>query len=246
MSEFAPHARPRPSSTPTPPNAAAPHSGQPESASVADEVVAAGPFGAWLARMRDSLRGDGGTDVPCGDCVGCCVSSYYIPVRPGDALARLRIPPAMLVRAAGQPPGSAMMKYKDDGLCPMLSDCKCTIYDVRPQTCRDYDCRIFAAAGFDAGGPDKHVINRRVRAWRFSYPTADDEASHRAVLAAARFIQTKRDAFPSNRAPTAATGIAVLAIKSYGVFLEAAASPANDAATALAIIEASRKFDAGG
>ncbi len=146
-----------------------------------DEVVAAGPFGAWLARMRDSLRGDGGTDVPCGDSCRCCVLVVlHSDPTEADALARLRIPPAMLVRAAGQPPGSAMMKYKDDGLCPMLNDCKCTIYDVRPQTCRDYDCRIFAAAGFDAaGGPDKHVINRRVRAWRFSYPTEVDEAAQR-------------------------------------------------------------------
>ncbi len=214
--------------------------------SPSDEVVAAGPFGDWLARMRDSLRGDGGTDVPCGSCVGCCVSSYYIPIRPRDAAARVRIPESLLVRATGQAPGSAMMKYKDDGLCPMLdSSSKCSIYEVRPQTCRDYDCRIFAAAGLVAGGPDKHVINRRVLAWRFTYPSAADEAAHRAVLAASAFIQAKRECFPSGRAPTASTGIAVLAIKSYGVFLDATTLPATDDATARAIVEASRKFDAG-
>jgi Fe-S-cluster containining protein len=173
------------------------------------------------------------------------VSSYYIPLRPRDAAARVRIPESLIVRAAGQAPGSAMMKYKEDGLCPMLDGGKCSIYEVRPQTCRDYDCRIFAAAGLDAGGPDKHVINRRVRAWRFTYPTEADAVAHRAVLAASTFIQSKRDCFPGGRAPTAATGIAVLAIKSYGVFLDGAVLPGTDEATAAAIVEASRKFDAG-
>ena len=209
-----------------------------------EEPVSAGPFGDWLARMRNSLRGEGGTDVPCGTCVGCCVSSYFIPIRPKDAAARVRIPADKLIRATGQPPGHAMMAYESNGLCPMLdASNKCRIYDVRPQTCRDYDCRIFAAAGLEAG-PAKPVINRRIRAWRFSYPTEADDAAHRAVRAAAEFIQAKREKFPGDRAPTAPTGIAVLAIKAYDVFLDA--PPDDDESTARAIVEASRKFDAAG
>lgn len=206
------------------------------------EIVAAGPFGSWLARMRDSLRGEGGTDVPCGTCVGCCVSSYYIPIRPRDAAARVHIPGAKLMRAAGQPPGHAMMAYESDGRCPMIDEANhCRIYEIRPQTCRDYDCRIFAAAGLEVGA-GKPVINQRIRAWRFTYSSEADYAAHRAVLAAAAFIQSRRECFPGERVPTAATGIAVLAIKAYGVFL---ARPESDEATALAIIEASRKFDRG-
>ena len=51
----------------------------------------------------------------------------------------------------------------------MLSCGNCTIYAQRPQTCLDYDCRVFAAAGIDAGGADKAVINRRVHEWRFRF-----------------------------------------------------------------------------
>lgn len=212
--------------------------------------IAAGFFGEWLTSMRAALRGHGGTDVPCGDCVGCCVSSYHIPIRPEDGAARSRIPAQLLVSAPGMAPGHQMMRYLENGLCPMLDDGKCTIYSVRPQTCRDYDCRIFAAAGIDAGGPDKEVINRRVRAWRFTYATEADRQAHEAVLAASTFIQTKRDCFPGGRAPTAPTGIAVLAIKSYAVFMAASSAAGEPARTAseiaAAIIDASRQFDADG
>ena len=193
--------------------------------------------------MRASLHGDAGTDVPCGDCVGCCVSSYYIPVRPQDWQARTSIPDEFLLTADGQPPGHYMMKYREDGTCPMLDHGQCSIYSQRPQTCRDYDCRIFAAAGLLPGGPEKRVINDRVTAWRFDYPEPADRIAHDAVLAAATFIREHRDAFPGGRAPTAPTGIAVLAVKSYRVFLEPRLPGAADIAQA--IIAESRRFDAG-
>lgn len=209
------------------------------------DEVAAGPFEQWLAQARASLLGDTGADVPCGDCVGCCVSSYHIPVRSTDSAALARIPSTWLISAAGMAPGQRMMGYRDDGTCPMLTDRKCTIYDDRPQTCRDYDCRIFAAAGIDAGDAEKDVINRRVRAWRFSYPTDADLQAHRAVLAAASFIQTKRGSFPGSRAPTAPTGIAVLALKVYSLFLNTGAGTdsRSDEDIARAVIQASRAFD---
>src|SRR5262245_34621751 len=183
-------------------------------------TVAAGPFGSWLSQMRASLRGDGGNDVPCGDCVGCCVSAYYIPLRQQDAAARARIPVTALVDARGQPAGQAMMGYRSDGTCHMLASGRCSIYEHRPQTCRDSDCRVFAAAGIDAGGPEKHVINRRVHAWRFTYPEPSDERAHRAVRDAATFIRERAADFPGGRGPTSPTGIAVLAIKAYAVFLD--------------------------
>ena len=212
-------------------------------AEIAHPVVA-GPFGQWLSQFRASLRGDGGTDVPCGECVGCCVSSYFIPIRPADSQARTRIPATHLMRASGSPPGQLVMGYLENGMCPMLSAGQCTIYEDRPQTCRDYDCRIFAAAGIDAGGPDKHVINQRVRHWRFTYSTEEDRRAHGAVLEAASFIRSKGNSFPGGRAPTAPTGIAVLAIKAYAVFLDPGVQGRSDEQTAVAIIEASRAFDA--
>jgi uncharacterized protein len=195
--------------------------------------------------MRLALRSDRGTNVPCGDCRGCCVSSYHIPIRVEDRAARVRVPQHWIVTASGR----LMMGFRDDGRCPMLGDDRtCTIYEFRPQACRDYDCRIFAAAGIDAGGADKVVINTRVHEWVFDYPTEEDRRTHEAVRAAATFIREKRDFFPGNRAPTAPTGIAVLAIKSYGVFLDAGAgeriAERSDEDIARAIVDASRAFDA--
>jgi Fe-S-cluster containining protein len=207
-------------------------------------TVPAGNFREWLAEARASLLSDVGSNVPCGDCVGCCVSSYYIPLRLQDRAARERIPASFIVQASGQPPDHAMMGYREDGTCPMLSAGKCTIYAHRPQTCRDYDCRIFAAAGMNAGGPDKHVINNRVNAWRFSYPTEEDRQAHDAVLSAAAFIREKKSCFPGGRAPTAPTGIAVLAIKTYTVFLDADWRSKSDTDIAMEIVKASGEFDA--
>src|SRR5688572_16095110 len=135
-----------------------------------ESIVAAGPFSDWLRKMRRSLKGNEGMDVPCGDCVGCCVSGYSLQLRPEDHKAAARIPATFVVSAAGFTKGNLTVRALENGLCPMLDDGKCSIYSVRPQTCLDYDCRIFAASGIDAGGEDKAVINKRVREWRFSYP----------------------------------------------------------------------------
>lgn len=125
----------------------------------------------------------------------------------------------------------------------MINAGKCSIYRERPQTCLDYDCRIFTAAGIDAGGADKAAINQRVREWRFTYPTPADTVAHGAVQSAASFIQERGTSFPG-RVPTAPTGIAVLAIKVYAVFLDPDIQARSDREIAGAIIDASREFDA--
>jgi len=208
------------------------------------DQVSAGAFCEWLAQARAALLGDGGSNVPCGDCVGCCVSSYYVPIRSHETHALEAVPREFLVDVPGAPRGDFMLGYSAEGRCPMLTKTGCSIYHARPQTCRDYDCRIFAAAGIDAGGAEKAAINKRVREWRFSYPTSDDERAHDAVLAAAAFIGEQRNAFPGSRAPTAPTGIAVLAIKVYAVFLDSKAATLTDSEIARAIIDASGRFDA--
>ena len=213
---------------------------------VDERTVAAGPFGDWLTQFRAALRGDQGSAVPCGDCTGCCISGYSIQLRPRDERALARIPANLLVRAPGFPRGHLTMPPRPDGVCPMLNAGKCSVYDDRPQTCLDYDCRIFAAAGLEAGGADKAVINLRVRQWRFTYPARADLEAHDAVLAASAFIRQKPASFPANTAPMAPTGIAVLAIKAYGVFLDTGVSGRSDAEIAAAIVETSRRFDAGG
>ena len=206
-------------------------------------TLSAGAFGAWLSQARAALHGDGGADVPCGDCVGCCVSSYHIPIRPTDRAARDAIPIQYLQRVSMRPDDPLMLGYLDDGLCPMLKQGRCSIYAQRPQTCRDYDCRVFAAAGIEAGDAAKRVINERVRAWRFNYATDVDRELHAAVRAAAAFIQSKREAFPQGCAPKASTGVAVLAIKTYEVFMTDL-SAKSDADIARALLDAAQAFDA--
>jgi Fe-S-cluster containining protein len=207
-------------------------------------MIDAGNFAQWLTAMLASLRGEAGTQVPCGDCVGCCVSSYHIALRPQDEHVVARVPAEHLLSAPNAPLGYRYMAYRDDGTCPMLLERRCSVYEHRPQTCRDYDCRVFTAAGIDSAGTGKRMINERIAAWRFSYATEKDRETHAAVQSAARFIVTHAARLPSVQFPTAPTGIAVLALKSYTVFLDAT-TPADDPMqTAQAIIAASREFDA--
>jgi Fe-S-cluster containining protein len=110
----------------------------------------AGAFGAWLTAMIGVLREERSAEVPCDGCVGCCVSSYPIPLRPTDQVALAEVPVRFLRLPVHA--GNATMGFHEDGSCPMLAAGRCTIYADRPQTCRDYDCRIYAAAGLVPDG----------------------------------------------------------------------------------------------
>jgi hypothetical protein len=207
-----------------------------------EDEIPAGNFLAWLERFRASLLGNEGSEVPCGECRGCCISGYSVQIRPHDERARALIPAELLVSAAGFPRGELTMAARADGTCPMLRGNECSIYSGRPQTCRDYDCRVFAAAGVEPGGPDKVVINRRVRQWLFSYPTELDRISHDAVRATASFIRAKRTSFPGQRAPMGPSGVSVLACESYSVFLQPDIHEKADTEVARMIVNASREF----
>lgn len=207
-------------------------------------TVAAGPFGQWLRQARAFLQGESGSDVPCGNCNGCCTSSYMIQVRPEDRRTIAVVPAELLDHANGIPVGHRVMLPRPNGHCPMYGATGCTIYPDRPQTCLDYDCRVFAAAGIDAGSEDKVVINTRVRAWRFTYETDADLAAHAAVRATAAFIREQRDAFPGGLVPRGSSGIAVLAIKAYPVFREPDVSSRSAAEIAASVLAAAKAFDA--
>ena len=208
----------------------------------AESGIDAGEFGAWLNAMRAALQGAAGTQVPCGDCRGCCISGYSIKVRPEDRPARAHIPEHLLVFRGGV----GVMPALADGRCPMAIPEGCSIYAHRPQTCLDYDCRVFAAAGIDAGDASKVVINTRVRAWRFCY--ADDEAlrGHAAVRAAAAFMRAHPEEFPAGQAPLNPMSIAVFAVKTYSLFLKPEFATLSAQAQATAILAAAREFDAAG
>lgn len=212
------------------------------------ELIPAGDFSKWLRQVRNSLLGKGGMEVACGNCVGCCSSSYFIHIRPEEKEAIGRIPENVLFPAPGQPRGHLLMGYDSAGLCPMLKATNCAIYKHRPQTCRDYDCRVFAAAGIAAGGDEKAVINERSERWLFSYPTELDYEEHQAVKASAKFILEHACHFPGGRVTDNPSQLAVLAIKSYEVFIrlnriESIEDGYSCVELAEAIVEGCRKFD---
>lgn len=121
----------------------------------------------------------------------------------------------------------------------MLVSRECSIYQDRPETCRSYDCRVFTAAGMDAG-PGKTEINERVARWKFSYPTGKDRDEHRAVTAAAAYLRQHPVRFAGGHVPSRPSEIAVLAVKAYDVFLD---PPDEDRDIRAALVQAAEEFD---
>lgn len=184
----------------------------------------AGDFASWLSRIRSAQTGGLGIDVPCGECFACCTSSYFIHIRPEEKETIAAIPNELLFPAPGLPNGHALMGYDKQGRCPMLTDGKCSIYANRPLTCRNYDCRVFAAAGIAAGDDDKILINTQAQRWQFGYPVNQDREEHEALRKAVKFLHEHRDKFPENVVPKNPSQLALFAIKVYKVFLAAKAS----------------------
>ncbi len=179
----------------------------------------AGDFESWLGEMAAVIRHERSAEVPCGDCTGCCTSSYFVHIEPDETETLRHIPPALLFPAPGLPAGNLLLGYDERGQCPMLVDGACSIYESRPRTCREYDCRVFPAAGLDPDGPTKVAIRGRTQRWRFSFPTGDDHLRHRAVQAAARYLAAHPECFPDGRAPGTPEDLAVAAINAHEAFL---------------------------
>jgi uncharacterized protein len=204
------------------------------------EPLPAGGFSDWLRAMRAALSGNAGMDVACGSCRGCCTSSYFIKVRAHEKDALAHIGADNLRPVPGTTNGNMLMGFDEQGHCFMFANGNCSIYAHRPETCRTYDCRVFTAAGMNAG-EGKTEINERISRWQFDYPQQQDRDEHRAVTAAANFIRQHPIRFPGGRIPSRPSEIAVLAVKSYEVFL---APGRDDPELAAAIVDACQRFDA--
>jgi uncharacterized protein len=184
-----------------------------------DQPLPAGGFSAWLVGMQRALRGEGGSDVPCGGCTACCRSSQFIHIGPDEAETLARIPAELLFPAPRLPAGHVVLGHDEHGHCPMLADGGCSIYEHRPRTCRTYDCRVFPAAGVEPDDEDKLPVARQARRWRFGFPAEVDQTEHDAVRAAASFVREHRDLLPEHVVPANATQRAVLAIQLHDAFL---------------------------
>jgi hypothetical protein len=186
--------------------------------------ISAGDFSQWLDATLNGLHSGTGVDVPCGDCRACCTSSYFIHIDPDENAARAAAGDDAI--AAPGRPGVQVMGFDDDGLCPKMKPAGCSIYHDRPRTCRIYDCRLFAAAGLDAG-PRKPRINERVNRWKFTYQDDASRAKHSAVTLAAAFIVKHAPLFPGGRIPADPGQLALLALKVHEIFLPHDDVPSN-------------------
>lgn len=213
---------------------------KPRAKQTAEEPIPAGVFSEWLEAFEASLLGDRENDVPCGDCIGCCNSSYFIHIKPTDVRALQAIPPDLRFSAPGMPEGHSLLGYDRKGACPMMKAGRCAIYASRPGTCKAYDCRVFAAAGIPAGGREKDGVNQRVKRWIFAHPTPHDRMLHDAVIEAARFISNRAEVFPGGRAPDNPSQIAILAVRSRSLFLEGADRATPEKEIARRIVEIDR------
>jgi Fe-S-cluster containining protein len=151
-------------------------------------------------------------------------SSQFIHIGPDESDALAHIPPQLLFPAPRLPRGHVVMGYDDSGKCPMLVDEKCSIYAHRPLTCRTYDCRVFPAAGLDAGEDGKDLIAQQARRWRFTFADPADRELRDAVRAAAIYLRAHPDLLPGGSAATT-TQQAVRAIDVHDVFLHRVDEP---------------------
>jgi uncharacterized protein len=178
----------------------------------------AGAFSAWLAAMQEALRGDSGSEVACGDCTACCTSSQFVHIGPDETRTLARIPAGLVFRAPRMPEGHVVLGYDEYGHCPMLVDGACSIYEDRPRTCRTYDCRIFAATGVEVADPRKSAIARRVRRWRFEYPSGRDRVEHDGLRAATQFLRSHAELLPEGP-DREGTRLATLAVEIHEAFI---------------------------
>lgn len=84
-------------------------------------------------------------DVPCNGCIRCCelLTPFLTPEELSSGLYPISlIQPSEDAVLATPDIGPLISLYrKPDGGCSMLVDGQCTIYDIRPKACRQFDCR---------------------------------------------------------------------------------------------------------
>ena len=158
----------------------------------------------------------------------------FIHVRPSETKTIRRIPRALLFEAPGLPKGHLLMGYDEQGRCPMLVDDRCSIYEDRPQTCRDFDCRIFAATALSDDHETQAIIAQRVREWVFHYASEEERQEHATLQAAAAFLEKNRSLFPPGSLPNQPGSLAIVAIRIYRLFAGIAQKANADIAHAIA------------
>jgi len=104
-------------------------------------------------RWEALVNGQGTVD--CQTCHGCCRAGYSIGLSEDEA----NVLPHTRVE------GFPVILPEADGKCPFLVDEVCTVYDKRPVSCRQYDCRDLARSGIllVERGPGETEINQSIK-----------------------------------------------------------------------------------
>ncbi len=178
----------------------------------------AGVLSEWLDGMQRVFRDGGDSDVPCGECTACCTASQFVQIGPEETDALAHIPAELLFPAPRMPRGHVVMGYDERGRCPMLGERGCSIYEHRPQTCRTYDCRLFAATGVEPA--DAGIAARTVR-WRFDRPTEADVVLGTALRAAAQYWREHGAGDGVAIRSSTPTELALRAVETHRRFVEA-------------------------
>lgn len=143
------------------------------------ETELAGEFARWLERFREP---GSAMDVPCGPCHACCRSSLFVHIAADETETLAAIPDALKFPAPGRP-GEVVLGHDETGACPMLVDGACSIYPVRPRTCREFDCRVFAAAGRGPASAARRGLLERASRWCFEYAGPAERERHARLQA---------------------------------------------------------------
>ncbi|HEX3587815.1 MAG TPA: YkgJ family cysteine cluster protein [Candidatus Angelobacter sp.] len=123
-----------------------------------------------LASAETVLRGNPvpTATVPCAGCTECCYHSgvdVHPTMEPPERLAHLDLE----WREDSQ---GWFLRKRADGACVHLGPGGCTVYEYRPNACRQYDCRLYALFGV----LDSYDGDHRQPTWMFQPQTAKGRA----------------------------------------------------------------------
>lgn len=198
-----------------------------------ENKIAAGEFSEWVIDFIHTMKGKGEGNVPCGECVACCTSSKFIHIKPIDVAAIKSIPQELMFPAPGLPRGNFILGYDQNGHCPMFSKGKCTIYESRPETCRQYDCRVLAATEASTSSESEEISNR-VSAWEFQYSLQESRQSKKAVKLAVKFLEEYSDLFPPGYIPKSMPKFSSFVIRIHSEFIGLGLESAKEGSAELA------------
>lgn len=96
------------------------------------------------------------SDVPCGSCTRCCeiLTPFLTPEEVSSGrypLSLIQPDKNMILENPNVGPLTAMFKKSPTGGCSMFVGGQCSIYDYRPRSCRQFDCR-------SAGHPETNKV----------------------------------------------------------------------------------------